>query len=355
MLVGGFSFRPGGGLPDGLMWVPAVQVAWDGSDGLVLTLNLLVRPAGGWTKLADRRVDHALRLLNAPARTGSAGAPPTSPTIQHARPTREQWRRLVGEALREIDAGTFSKVVLARQVLLRSDGGFSAASALGALLGRQPGGAVFGVGLLHQWFLGSSPECLVRKKGDEVFSHGLAGSAPRGVDALQDKALADFLLSDPKNRREHAVVAEFVERELRRVCTGVEVGTDEPVLKLADVQHLQTKVRGTLHNGHRVDLLTLVDRLHPTPAVAGFPRGPALAWLDRHEPFDRSWYAGTVGWTAADGSGEMTVAIRSTLLTQHTATVYAGCGLVSGSDEKAEYHESSLKMRPMLTALGDVP
>ncbi|GGV55427.1 hypothetical protein GCM10010245_87860 [Streptomyces spectabilis] len=139
---------------------------------------------------------------------------------------------------------------------------------------------------------------------------------------------------------------------LRDVCVNVAVGTDERVLKLPDIQHLQTFVRGTLPSEEVPGLLALAQRLHPTPAVCGFPRAPAQQWLARHEPFDRGWYAGPVGWTEADGTGEMAVAIRSALLNSASATAYAGCGIVSDSHEAEEYRESCLKLRPMLQALG---
>lgn len=356
LLVGGFAFRAAarqpGGLPDGLMWVPAVQLSWDDPAGPVLTLNASVDPGGGWAHLARQRVEAAVRLLNAATSVTPPGGPADAAAAVEETPSARAWQRLVGDALGEIGAGEFSKVVLARQVILRAGSALSAALSLRFLTARQLTGAVFGVGLDGRWFLGSSPECLVRVEGGQVLSHGLAGSAPRGADAHQDALLAGRLLADPKNGREHAVVAEFVERVLRDVCTEVETGTDERVLKLADIQHLQTSVRGTLPDGHSTSLLALAQRLHPTPAVAGFPRGPALEWLDRHEPFDRGWYAGPVGWTAADGTGELTVAIRSALLSDNTATVYAGCGIVTGSDPRDEYRESCLKMRPMLTALG---
>jgi isochorismate synthase EntC len=101
-----------------------------------------------------------------------------------------------------------------------------------------------------------------------------------------------------------------------------------------------------------LDVLDLVARLHPTPAVGGFPRGQALAAIHRLEAIDRGWYAGPFGWAGLDGEGEFAVAIRSALVSGSTASLFAGSGIVAGSDPEAELIETELKLRPMLSALG---
>ena len=116
-----------------------------------------------------------------------------------------------------------------------------------------------------------------------------------------------------------------------------------------NVHHLYTPVTARLRAGH--DLLDLVARLHPTPAVGGLPRDTALAWLREHEGLDRGWYAAPVGWMGADGDGEFAVALRSALLDGESATLFAGCGVVGDSDPDDELAESELKLRPMLQAL----
>jgi isochorismate synthase EntC len=117
------------------------------------------------------------------------------------------------------------------------------------------------------------------------------------------------------------------------------------------VQHLATEVRGRLADHSTAQVLDFVDRLHPTPALGGHPREAALSWLADHEGLDRSWYAGVVGWADCAGQGQFAVAIRSALLDGDAATLYAGCGLVAGSDPDAEYAETCAKLRVMTTAL----
>jgi isochorismate synthase EntC len=142
----------------------------------------------------------------------------------------------------------------------------------------------------------------------------------------------------------------------------VEAPTDPTLMKVRNVQHLFTPVRARLRAGRT--LIGLVGRLHPSPAVGGVPREPALAWIREHERLDRGWYAGPVGWIDARGEGEYAVAIRSALLhsaaeaspiTYDHATLFAGCGIVADSNPESEYQESVLKLQPMLTALGGLP
>jgi isochorismate synthase EntC len=118
------------------------------------------------------------------------------------------------------------------------------------------------------------------------------------------------------------------------------------------VQHLVGTVTATVPPGRAGGLLDLVERLHPTPAVGGYPRREALRWIARSEPFDRGWYAAPVGWLDAAQDGEMAVAIRSAVVSDDRAALFAGCGIVAGSHPDDEYTETELKLRPMLTALG---
>jgi isochorismate synthase EntC len=135
-------------------------------------------------------------------------------------------------------------------------------------------------------------------------------------------------------------------------CVQLQTSAQPTLLKLHSIQHLVTRLGGTLANGYSV--LDLAERLHPTPEVGGRPRAAALQWLREHEQLDRGWYAGAVGWIDQNLEGEFAVAIRSALLHENTATLFAGCGIVADSDPEREYAESTLKLKPMLAALGAV-
>jgi salicylate biosynthesis isochorismate synthase len=362
LLVGGFAFQPGrwhpaGGLPDSLAWCPAVQVVrlGDGSTHVALTARLTADADP--VALADERLGLAAQLL---AETDEQ--PPPDPTVDSrprfvARfevPDAEQWRRGVAAAVEEIHRGDLTKVVLARQVVLHADRPFAVPAAVDRLAESFSEGVVFAARFAGCWFLGGTPECLVRVAHGKVTAHSLAGSAARGATTAADAAGAQSLLENVKARHEQAVVTDFVTRVLSGVCTDVRATARPGILRLGNVQHLVGTVTGTVPAEREVGLLELVERLHPTPAVGGYPRRAALRWIARSEPFDRGWYAAPVGWLDAAQDGEMAVAIRSALVAHDRAALFAGCGIVAGSRPDDEYAETELKLRPMLTALGAV-
>jgi isochorismate synthase len=179
----------------------------------------------------------------------------------------------------------------------------------------------------------------------------LASTIRRGETAEQDRLLGEALLNNPKERAEHDVVVRALRSGLAELCEEVAPIGTPVLLKVRNVQHLLTTIVGRVTEGR--DLLDLVERLHPTPAVGGAPRERALALIRSIEQLDRGWYAGPIGWLDARGEGEFSVALRSALLRGAEASLFAGCGIVADSDPAAEYEESRWKLRPVLAALGD--
>jgi menaquinone-specific isochorismate synthase len=212
----------------------------------------------------------------------------------------------------------------------------------------QEGCSVFALRSGNGVFLGASPERLFALNGDKLTTESLAGTRPRGRTDREDRKLADALLESEKERREHDIVREFIASRLNALCAAHE--TDQPaVRKLATVQHLYTTLRGTLRHGVGPD--EVLDALHPTPAVCGDPRDVAGELIRRLEATPRGYYAGAIGWVDA-GRAEMAVAIRCGLVKGKRAIVFAGAGIVAGSDPDAEWDETENKMRPYLQALG---
>jgi isochorismate synthase EntC len=123
-------------------------------------------------------------------------------------------------------------------------------------------------------------------------------------------------------------------------------------VRLPTVQHLATEVTGRLPAGG--GLLGLVGRLHPTPAVGGWPREAALAYIEAEEDLDRGWYAGPVGWVDLRGDGEFVVGIRSGVVSGSRASLFAGCGIVADSEPDREWEESEWKLRALATGLGRI-
>jgi menaquinone-specific isochorismate synthase len=157
------------------------------------------------------------------------------------------------------------------------------------------------------------------------------------------------LLNCRKAQHEHALVVESIQSALAPLCRELALPDSPEVVKLRNLQHLWTGIKGTLRSG--VSLLDAARRLHPTPAVAGTPTDRACQWLQDHETLARGWYSGIVGWLQADGEGELSVLLRCAVLQGRSAELFAGAGIVSDSDPQAELQETEMKLRAMLEAM----
>jgi isochorismate synthase len=208
---------------------------------------------------------------------------------------------------------------------------------------------VFAVGEGDRCFVGATPERLARVRDGLVSTMSVAGTIRRGATPEEDKALGDYLLGSVKDNVEHAPVVRAIVEALGDLCEDLDVGKSPSLIKLGNLQHLYTPVSARLSGEHT--LLDVIERLHPTPAVGGWPLDIALQIIGEREGFDRGWYAGPVGWMDQNGDGDFAVALRSALLCGSQATLFAGCGIVADSNPEREYAESCLKLKPMLSAL----
>ena len=257
----------------------------------------------------------------------------------------------VERALAEIQSGRLQKVVLARAVQVTARSAIDPVAWLVALRERFPTCTLFAVGEGDAVFLGASPERLIRVEGERVETAALAGTAPRGGSQAADRALGEALCECRKNGAEHAAVVDYLKSVLADCCDGVEVAAEPTLLRTRTVQHLCTELKARRRAGSPVSLLELVSRMHPTPAVGGAPRDMALRWLAAHEGIDRGWFAGPVGYLQSQGDGEFAVALRSALVRGRSATAWAGAGIVEGSEPRAEFTETELKLRTVLGPL----
>jgi isochorismate synthase len=271
------------------------------------------------------------RVLNATVRQDSA--PPLA------------WHALVEAIQSSIRSGNLEKVVAARCVRFDVAQNPCLSTVMARLSGLAPRCARFALTVFEQTFVGATPERLVLKVGKSVKTEALAGSIDARVEGAED-----ILLSSQKDRQEHACVVRAIEETLSPLCQDLSLPSSPDVRALKDILHLRTSISGTL-NGD-VHVLSLVDSLHPTPAVEGLPRGKAVSWILKHETAQRGWYAAPIGWLNHLGDGEFVVALRSALISDKNIRVYAGAGIVAGSDPEAEYAETELKLSGMLSALG---
>ena len=260
------------------------------------------------------------------------------------------WCAAVATAVERIGAGELAKVVLARDLLVSADVPLDPRRLLRRLADRFPDCWTFAVDGL----LGATPELLLRRSGRALSARVLAGTAPRGAGA-EDQRLADALIGSAKDRAEHALAVDSLVRALEPYCTTLDAPAEPDLLTLANVRHLASDITGTQRRrGPRgaAGLLELIGAVHPTAAVCGTPTRDAAAVIAELEGMDRGRYAGPVGWLDARGDGEFGLALRcAELVGDDSARLFAGCGIVAGSDPAAELAETQSKFAAFQAAL----
>ena len=259
-----------------------------------------------------------------------------------------RWEQAVADAVAAIKAGGLRKVVLARDVFATAEEPLDARVLLRRLADRYPDCFTFAC----DGMIGATPELLIRRAGNQVSALVLGGTLPRGADPAQDQALGEELLASAKNNEEHAYAVDSIREALGPLCDTLDVEARPSLLKFPNLQHLGTQVRGTLADGQTPrSALALAAAVHPPAAVCGTPPGVALELIRDLEHMDRERYAGPVGWVDADGNGEWGIALRCGQLSGRTARLFAGCGIVAGSEPAAELAETLVKLQPMRGAL----
>jgi menaquinone-specific isochorismate synthase len=255
------------------------------------------------------------------------------------------WLDAVARALKRIDADEVAKVVLARDYAVWDREPFDPRVLARRLADQFPECFTF----LCDRLIGATPELLIRRIGDTVESTVLAVSAPRGEEGSSDERIGAGLLASDKDRREHDLAVDSVRDVLARHCVSLAVDEEPHLLRLENVQHLETRLGGTLRSD--MSALALAGELHPTAAVGGAPRDAAIEMIRELEGMDRGRYAGPVGWIDADGDGEWGIALRCAELSGARARLFAGGGIVAGSLPEAELEETRLKLRAMQSVL----
>ena len=259
-----------------------------------------------------------------------------------------QWEQAVAAAVAEIKAGRLRKVVLARDLYATADEPIDPRILLRRLAARYPECYTFAC----DGMIGATPELLIQQTGRDVSALVLAGTTPRGGDPAEDEALGAELLASAKNTEEHSYAVASMRDALGPLCDTLDVAARPALLKLPNLQHLGTRVRGTLAPTETPrSALALAAAVHPTAAVCGTPTGAAFELIRELEHMDRERYAGPVGWVDAEGNGEWGIALRCAQLSGRSARLFAGCGIVAGSDPAAELAEAQVKFRPMRGAL----
>lgn len=373
LLVGGFGFydretdpeSEWRGLGPGRLVLPALTMTCR-ADATWLTRCCAVEPGDDVALLLERLsssltaesrtsegASEALRRVSDCSLSDARHGPEIR--VQSDR-THGRYKAQVEAALEAIEAGKVEKVVVARSLRVAADEDFDLHAFLATLCETYPSCTTVAVREAEHLFICATPERLVSLDGDAIRTAAIAGSAPRGRSPREEKTFSDALLGSEKERDEHEVVKRVIRAALRDVC-GELTGPARPtLLKLDGIQHLETQLAGHLNDDafEHTNVLELVGRLHPTPAVGGAPSAAALDWLERFEDLDRGWYAGPIGYVDASGDGEFRVALRSALLRGRVARLFAGAGIVVGSDPGRELAETRLKLRALLAPLTEI-
>ncbi len=264
--------------------------------------------------------------------------------------SEDKWREQVTFAVKSIKEGRLEKVVLARDQIARSNQPINTRSILQRLEIDYPSTWLF----LVDGLIGATPELLVRLSKSLVTSRVLAGTIQKTGNEDRDLALAASLAKSSKDLEEHEYAVRSVADALEPFCSSTNVPESPFVLHLSNVMHLATDVTGVLNDSAtQADVFTLIEQLHPTAAVCGTPTEVAKQLINDLEKMNRGRYAAPVGWIDTNGDGEIAIALRCGLLLEDKKSmrIFAGCGIVAGSDPETEFAESQAKLMPMRTAL----
>lgn len=262
-------------------------------------------------------------------------------------PNETGWTQLVTDAVTAITGGQLEKVVTARKTELELSAPVSPAAFMQAscdcnhhcyhyMLVTGPDRA----------FVASPPERLYLRAGAQLYTEALAGTVANYPEDDRAEEAAQWLLADKKNVHENSVVVDDICQRLKDTVSTLDVSA-AAVIRLRKVQHLYRVISATLYAPRDSDCL---QRLQPTAAVAGLPRSAALAFLRDNEPFDRDWYAGSGGYCSPSRS-EFAVSLRCAKISGSRVDLYAGAGIVAGSDPQAEWSEIENKAAGLRTLL----
>ena len=255
---------------------------------------------------------------------------------------KQQWSTAVASALEAIHDQRLHKVVLARAVDFTLKTKTTALQMLQVLQPIVPQAFHFCFQMdPKNGFFGATPECLYHRRGHEISGEALAGTTARGCTDREDTALGKTLQNNDKEQREHLSVLSYLETALQPLCTHIERNSLMECMKMPGIQHLRSCVQGSLRPG--IGDADILCALHPTPAVAGVPPDPARFFIKQMEPFDRGWYTGPVGFVSR-AETQFAVALRCGLMVEDVLRIYAGAGIVAGSEALREWQETELKL-----------
>ena len=260
---------------------------------------------------------------------------------------KKKWKLLINEALDQINEGIIKKIVLARRIELTLSEDLNITKAINVLKKDYPNCRLFAYHKGKSTFFGATPELITKLSGGKIHIDAIAGSIGRGKTELEDLELEKILTSNKKDLDEHRYVLEHFRNVIDNFGENITLDESPSVKRLKNIQHLLTKIVGDLKPDTSV--MNILRELHPTPAVCGFPKEAALNLIKKIENQRRGLYSGIIGWFNFNNEGEFAVAIRSAVTYGNKLVAYAGSGIVEGSKPDAEFEETEMKFKPILS------
>lgn len=335
---------------DSLWFIPEIVIC-NMENKNYLVYNYFAEQAFSKTRLTEKfrlRVENIFDILSSPQNdflpkvTTSTGQTPKD---------RKKWKILINQALDQIKEDHIKKIVLARKVELQLKEELNITKAINLLKNDYPNCLLFAYHRGKSTFFGATPELITKLSGGKIEIDAVAGSIGRGKNEKEDKELEKTLASNKKDLDEHQYVLEHIKKVINKIGNKVTLSERPSVKKLKNIQHLLTKTSAELKPD--TSIMEILSELHPTPAVCGFPKDTALNLIKKIENQRRGLYSGIIGWFNSNNEGEFAVAIRSAVTYGNKLIAYAGSGIVEGSEPDAEFEETEMKLKPILSLFNE--
>ncbi|MFM7365800.1 MAG: isochorismate synthase MenF [Cuspidothrix sp.] len=333
--------------PAATVFLPCWQIAVK-NNCCTLVMNTIINSTVKIGKILDNLQSHLEAIQTLKNNNFKSEAFPLN-SYNKITKNDNKFKTSVASVLKAIQSNQLRKIVLADTLDVAANHDFNLLQSLNNLRQLHPNCYIFSTGNgKGQNFIGASPERLISIQKQQLITDALAGSAPRGKTPIEDAENANRLINSTKEKHEHKLVLDFITDHLSQLDLFPQVSSPR-LRQLSNIQHLWTPISAVVPTN--IHPLQIVAKLHPTPAVAGATRDVACAEIRRYESFERGLYAAPLGWVDADGNCEFIVGIRSALIDGNHARLYAGAGIVAGSDPEKEFAEVQLKLQALLKAL----
>ena len=331
---------------DSTWFVPKIIILKTGEKQFII-FNFLHSSNTSFTHLKDSLASKLEHLDKVKGKKENSGFPEIRKIEGNTPKDKKKWKQMLEQALDTIESGKVSKIVLARkiEILLSSELKFE--NVISRFRKDYKSCQLFICHFGKSFFFGATPEVLGKFSDGKVEFDALAGSAPRGKDEKEDKEFEKTLLSSEKDKAEHKFVIEHIKNSLSSVCDNITEKEYLSVKKLSNIQHLLTVISAELKPDNSI--FSILKEIYPTPAICGSPQNEALHLIKKLENFKRGLYAGIVGWFNFENEGDFVIALRSALSSSNKLTAFAGNGIVQSSEPDAEFAETELKLKPIMS------